>query len=121
MSSQPITIDRQRELMERLEQLAARRGTDAAEIERHHEARAGDALAHYEEQRERAIAQFENQHAALIREFKSARETALAQYESAGYTLAAEEERFYAEANQALAEGLANAKTLRQHRVRETL
>ncbi|HMC11559.1 MAG TPA: FtsK/SpoIIIE domain-containing protein, partial [Pirellulaceae bacterium] len=121
MPNQPITLERQRELIDRLTHLAARRATEGADAAERDQARAAGARQQYQQVRDQAITEFERQHAALVAEYKAGRESILSRYESEGYALAQEEEKFSGRAAQEMVDSIADAKTLRQHRTKEIL
>jgi S-DNA-T family DNA segregation ATPase FtsK/SpoIIIE len=121
VTRQPITTKRQRELIARLTNLAARRATEGAAAGERHRARIAEARQRMAQAREQLISQFQQRHAALVAEFKAEREAILARYETQGFQLAQEEEQFTTKAAQDLAESLADAKALRQHRIKQVL
>jgi hypothetical protein len=119
--TQPISIERQRELIGRVTQLAARRATEGASASERHAARVAAARHEYQQRREEQIAEFDERHATAVAEFRAAREAAFSRYESEGFALIQEEVRSQVKADQELTESLAALKTLRQHRTHEIL
>jgi S-DNA-T family DNA segregation ATPase FtsK/SpoIIIE len=118
---QPITIDRQRELIARVMALAARRSTEGTAAAERDAARMVGVRREYQQRRDELIADFEQQHAASLAEHKAAREAVFSRYEAEGFSIAQEEARFEAHSGQDLADSLAAVKTLRQHRTQEVL
>ena len=117
MTTQGITTQRQRELIDKLTRLVARRAKDEVEIRQSNAARADEAQRDHDQQRNRATAEFEHQHAKLIHDYKEAKEAIFLRYETEGFALAQEENSFQEEAAQAHAEALDEVKNLRQIRL----
>src|SRR5205814_1767692 len=118
---EPITIERQRELIGRLTALAARRATEGAAAVERHAARMAAARREYQQRREDQIAEFEQRHTSVVAEYREAREKVFARYEAEGFGLIQEEVRGQVKADQDLTESLAALKTLRLHRSQEVL
>jgi S-DNA-T family DNA segregation ATPase FtsK/SpoIIIE len=114
-----ITTERQRELIEKLTRLVARRATEAGEIRERHTTGIAANRQHYEDQRRRTVDDFQRQHARVAAAFKQAREDILFRYETEGFAVAQEEERFDETETHQLADFLDDAKSLRQHRFQE--
>ena len=121
MTHEVITTERQRELIARLTKLVERRASEGVEADQRDRQRTEQAQRQYQRLREEATLDFQNRHAAAIEEYKAAAEKTHSRYESQGHSLAAEESRGYAKAAQELADSIADAKTLRQHRIHEIL
>ncbi len=119
--TQPITIERQRELIGRLTQLAARRSTEGAAAAERHAARVAAARREYQQRREEQIADFEQRYASFVAEYQSARETIFSRYEAEGFGLVQEEIRSQVKADQEVTESLAALKTLRHHQSQEVI
>jgi len=114
-----ITTQRERELIEKLTRLVARRATEVGEIRDRHASSKTRNREQYEEQRRRVIDEFQRQHARVAATFKQAREEILFRYESEGVAVAQEEERFDESETHQLNDFLDDAKSLRQHRFQE--
>ena len=121
LPTQPITIERQRELIGRLTALAARRATEGSAAAERHAARMAAARREYQQRREEQIVEFEQRHASVVAEYRAAREAIFSRYESEGFALIQEEVRSYVKADQELTESVAAVKTLRTHRMQELL
>lgn len=94
MVTQGITTQRQRELIDRLKQLVARRAREESEIRQRYASRDAEARQAYQRHREEATARFEDEHARLIAGYNEARESIVFRYESEGFALVLEEARF---------------------------
>jgi S-DNA-T family DNA segregation ATPase FtsK/SpoIIIE len=119
--TQPITIERQRELIGRLTQLAARRSTEGAAAAHRHAARVAAARREHQQRREEQIADFERRYASVVAEYQAARETIFSRYEAEGFGLIQEEIRSQVKADQEQTESLAALKTVRHHQSQEVI
>ena len=119
MTDSIITTQRQRELIDKLTRLVARRATEAGEIRDRHASGIARDGQQFEAQRQRMIDDFSRQHARVAAAFKDAREDVLFRYESEGLAVAQEEEHFDESETQQLNDFLDDAKSLRQHRFQE--
>ena len=119
MTPSIITTERERELIDKLTRLVARRATEVGEIRQRYASTKARNREQYEEQRRRAIEEFQRQHARVAATFKQAREEILFRYESEGVAVALEEERFDESETHQLNDFLDDAKSLRKHRFHE--
>lgn len=101
-----ITTQRERELIDGLTALAARRGREEVEIRRQFDAQAADAKGEYEEQRSRTTAAFETEHSQLIAAYRKSRDAVYFECESAGVALLQEEKEYFEQAAEQHAEAL---------------
>ena len=120
MTTPAITTQRQRELIETVKRLVARRSKDEVEIRQRHAARLAEVQRQHDHERTAATAQFQTQHARLAAEYKKLREEIHWQYETGGHTIADEEHTLGEEAAREHTESLEDAKTLWQHRNQRT-
>src|SRR5687768_14323120 len=107
VANQPITFDRQRELIARLSRLAAQRTTQGADAATRDDDRVANARRQIAQLRDQASAEFEKRHAELIAEYKAARAAVFDRYEAEGCRLAQDEEQFQARTAQELADSVA--------------
>jgi DNA segregation ATPase FtsK/SpoIIIE-like protein len=116
-----VPFKRQRELIDRILRLAARRASEGGAANERDRQRAATHRRDYEHARESAIAEFKAEHAAKITEYKSAREAVLASYDNEGHKYFQQEKQLTTRSEQEMLDSNADAKTLRQHRVQQVL
>jgi S-DNA-T family DNA segregation ATPase FtsK/SpoIIIE len=117
----PITFDRQRELIERVLGLSARRVSEGGAANDRDRQRAEQHRREFVAQRDERITEFKSAHAAKIAEYHAAREAILASYDSEADRFAQQEKGLTARSAQEMADSIADAKALRQHRTKEIL
>jgi len=121
VSNQTITLDLQRQLINRITELFAERARAEADIRQRQTALSAVAQHDYEQVEQLERSRFEAKHAALERTYKAARESVFCQYEAAGFKLAKEEERALAAADQEYEGAREAGKTLCQHQSQKIL
>ncbi|HEY2412244.1 MAG TPA: FtsK/SpoIIIE domain-containing protein [Pirellulaceae bacterium] len=121
MSDPFVPFERQRELIDRILRLAARRSSEGGAANERDRQRSSVHRREFERLRDAAIAEFKTGHAAKIAEYKAARETVLAAYDSEGHKLLQQEKQLTVKSEQEMVDSIADAKTLRQHRAQQVL
>lgn len=119
LTAEPMTTDRERELIRKVTELVAWRAREERETAERDTARSEQAKSDFEANRSGATAAFERDHGALVAEYREAREAILFKYESDGYALSQQEETLVDQVTAKHNEALEDAKTLWQHRHQE--
>jgi hypothetical protein len=119
MTNPIITAKRERELVTRLSDLAARRAKEEVEIRAQHAQRLAQLADEHQRARRGVTTDFETRHATMIAEYQQAREAAFSQYENQGFALARAEQHLEEQAKEKHEELLEDARTYFQHRHQE--
>src|SRR5262249_42243768 len=121
VSDHLVPFERQRELIDRILGLAARRSSEGGAANERDRQRAAVRRLEFDRLRDVAVAEFKAEHAAKIAEYKAAREAVLETYDAEGHKLFQQEKQLTAKSEQDMADSIADAKTLRQHRAQQVL